>query len=202
MAATTRTSTRRDASSPTRRTSPSCSARSSLTWSGDGQLAELVEEERAAIGLCEEARRGRAVAPVNAPFAWPNSSLSSSVSGMAPQFTAMNGPRGARALPMDVARHELLARAALPGDRAPWMDGARPCQRGSSAAASCGLRPTMPVGRAERGQLMVQLRHFAPQSFALDRLAQHEQHLVGAKWLGDEVVRAARMASTAASSSP
>src|SRR3990172_7310880 len=31
-------------------------------------------------------------APVNAPFSWPNSSASSSVSGMAAQFTATNGP--------------------------------------------------------------------------------------------------------------
>ena len=32
------------------------------------------------------------MAPVKAPFSWPNSSLSSSVSGIAAQFTATNGP--------------------------------------------------------------------------------------------------------------
>ena len=36
-------------------------------------------------------------APVNAPRTWPNSSLSSSSSGIAPQFTATNG-RSARGL--------------------------------------------------------------------------------------------------------
>ena len=38
-----------------------------------------------------------ATAPVNAPFAWPNSSASTSCSGSAAQFTKMNG-RSARAL--------------------------------------------------------------------------------------------------------
>ncbi len=33
----------------------------------------------------------RSAAPVNAPFSWPNSSDSSSVSGSAAQFTATNG---------------------------------------------------------------------------------------------------------------
>ena len=39
-----------------------------------------------------------AVDPVNAPFSCPNSSLSASVSVIAPQFTATNGPpaRGLR----------------------------------------------------------------------------------------------------------
>ena len=34
----------------------------------------------------------RSVAPVNAPFSWPNSSLSSSVSESAAQFRQTNGP--------------------------------------------------------------------------------------------------------------
>ncbi len=39
-----------------------------------------------------------AVEPVNAPFSCPNSSLSASVSAIAPQLTATNGPaaRGPR----------------------------------------------------------------------------------------------------------
>ncbi len=39
-----------------------------------------------------------AIAPVNAPLAWPKSSLSSRFSGMAPQLTATKGPflRGLR----------------------------------------------------------------------------------------------------------
>ena len=33
------------------------------------------------------------IAPVKAPFMWPNSSLSINSSGIAAQFTSMNGPR-------------------------------------------------------------------------------------------------------------
>ena len=54
------------------------------------QLADLVEEQRAAVGGLEQADL-RSRAPVKAPFSWPNSSLSSSVSGIAAQLTATNG---------------------------------------------------------------------------------------------------------------
>ena len=55
---------------------------------GERQLAHLVEEERPALRLLEEAGLRAAAAPVNAPRAWPNSSLSTSSAGSAPQFTA------------------------------------------------------------------------------------------------------------------
>ena len=44
------------------------------------QLADLVEEHGAAVGASRAGRAWSASAPVNAPFSWPNSSLSSSVS--------------------------------------------------------------------------------------------------------------------------
>ena len=59
----------------------------------------------------------RCSAPVNAPFSWPNSSLSSSVSGMAAQLTATNGWSRRGPLVVDGARDQLLARAALAGDQ-------------------------------------------------------------------------------------
>jgi hypothetical protein len=52
------------------------------------QLGDLVEEDRAAVGLLEQARGDRRSAPVKLPRTWPNSSLSSSASGIAPQLTA------------------------------------------------------------------------------------------------------------------
>ena len=61
------------------------------------------------------ARRGPAResrASVNAPRAWPKSSLSRSAAGIAAQLTATNGPR-ARRLVRGRARDELLARAGL-----------------------------------------------------------------------------------------
>ena len=76
---------------------------------------------------CRRSRRGRscrrgvartcrcvaAIAPVNAPRSWPNSSLSSSVSGIAAQFTATNGRSRRAAVLVDRRRDELLAGAAL-----------------------------------------------------------------------------------------
>ena len=58
---------------------------------GRRQLANLVEKERAAIGLLEPA-----LAPAGgagkAPRSWPNSSESISSGATAPQFTRQNGP--------------------------------------------------------------------------------------------------------------
>jgi hypothetical protein len=74
-------------------------------------VADLVEEERAAVGQLELAARS-ATAPVNAPFTWPNSSLSISSSGIAAQLTSTNGPLRA-AQRVDGARDQLLAGAVL-----------------------------------------------------------------------------------------
>ncbi len=54
-------------------------------------LADLVEEQRALVGLLEPALALRC-APVKAPRSWPNSSLSSRVSASAAQCTLTNGP--------------------------------------------------------------------------------------------------------------
>ena len=59
-----------------------------------------------------------ASAPVNDPFSWPNSSLSSRFSGIAPQLMATNGlasesPAGA----MDRPGDQLLPGPALPFDQ-------------------------------------------------------------------------------------
>ena len=48
------------------------------------QLADLVEEQGAAVGLLELARRGSRSRPVKAPFTWPNISLSIRFSGDRP----------------------------------------------------------------------------------------------------------------------
>ena len=61
----------------------------------------------------------------------------------------------------------------------------------ASAAASCGLRPTMPAGARSADKLVVQLGDVALELLALDRLAQHEEHLVRPEGLRDEVVGAA-----------
>ena len=62
------------------------------------------------------------IAPVKAPFTWPNSSLSSSDSGSAPQLTGTNSLLGARPLVVDGGGHQLLARAALALDQDGHVD--------------------------------------------------------------------------------
>ena len=61
------------------------------------QLADLVEEEGAAVGLFDRPRLAL-TAPVNAPRTWPNSSDPIRSRGSAPQSTTTNGPsrRGER----------------------------------------------------------------------------------------------------------
>ena len=71
---------------PTRSNSPLLQHAQQLRLHRRRHVADLVEEERAAVGQLEAAR-ALPIAPVNAPFSWPKSSLSSSVSGSAAQFT-------------------------------------------------------------------------------------------------------------------
>ena len=73
-------------------------------------------------------------APVNAPFSWPNSSLSSSVSGIAAQLTATNGP---------VARGELRRGCARATSSLPV-----PLSPSSSTVASRGAACMHDVHRA------------------------------------------------------
>ena len=84
------------------------------------------------------------VAPVNAPRTWPNSSDSSSVSGIAAQFTLMSGMLALRAAVVDRARDQLLAGAGLAGDEHRALGLARPARRGWITSSIARLRPTMP----------------------------------------------------------
>ena len=60
------------------------------------------------------------MAEVNAPRSWPKSSLSISSEGMAAQLTSTNGA-AERALGVEPAGHQLLARAVLAGDEHPGL---------------------------------------------------------------------------------
>ena len=108
-------------------------------------VADLVEEQRAAVGLLEAAVRPRS-APVKAPFSWPNSSLSSSSRGIAAQLIATNGPsrrlpwscssRATSSLPVPLSPlistvRSVLVRRAIRG-RSPAWRGERPMSGNSS----------------------------------------------------------------------
>ena len=118
----------------------------------------------ASSGSCRRSRRGRScrrrpsrsgracvwIAPVKAPFSWPNSSLSISSSGIAAQFTATNGPPARLRAQVHPARDQLLAGAVLAGDQHPA------------------------VGRRGDLDLLLQLRHHRRLA---DDLALAEQRL-------------------------
>ena len=68
------------------------------------------------VSACSNLPMRVVAAPVNAPFSWPNSSLSSSSAGSAAQLTFTNGRSFRGRSLVDRARHELLADAALAAD--------------------------------------------------------------------------------------
>ena len=89
VAATSRTSTRIVRVLPSRSNSRSCSTRSSLGCSSSGMSPT---SSRNSVPPWASSKRPIrcAIAPVNAPFSWPNSSLSSRPVGMAAQFSLTN----------------------------------------------------------------------------------------------------------------
>ena len=123
---------------------------------------------------CSNLPMRRRSAPVKAPFSWPNSSLSSSVSGMAAQLRARNGALALRAVLVDGPGHQLLAGAALAGDQhrdvlgGDAADGLVDLLHGRAAAddgfARLGRRPA--ASAINHGRL-------AHQPGDLQRLADH-----------------------------
>ena len=95
---------------------PSSRIRRNFAWV-PGAISAI--SSRKIVPSCASSKQPgrRSSAPVKAPFSWPKISLSSSVSGMAAQFTATNGPGRARTSSCRVSRDQLLARAALAGDQ-------------------------------------------------------------------------------------
>ncbi len=98
MAERTRTDTWIGRDAPTRFTSAFSSARRSFDWRSSG-ISPISSRKRVPWSASSKAPFRSRSAPEKAPFSWPKSSLSMSVSGMAAQFTGMNGPlaRGERA---------------------------------------------------------------------------------------------------------
>ena len=91
----------------------------------------------------------RSAAPVNAPFSWPNSSDSSSVSGSAAQLTVMKGlpRRGERSC-------SALATSSLPVPLSPWtstvLETGAICSILTSTSWIAALSPMIPVRSCSR----------------------------------------------------
>ena len=107
-----RTSTLRVSDEPSGRISPSCSTRSSRTCM-PGSVSPISSRKIVPLSAISKRPFLSAWAPVKAPRLWPNSSLSSSVSGSAPQFCATKPLLAARARVVDGARHQVLAGTGL-----------------------------------------------------------------------------------------
>ena len=116
MAAITRTSTLIGWVPPTRKKVRLSSTRSSLTWVASG-ISPISSRKMVPPSASSNRPSRRSAAPVKAPFSWPNSSLSSSVSGSAAQLTAMNGFAPAGREVVERLGDQLLAGAALALDQ-------------------------------------------------------------------------------------
>ena len=147
VAATMRTSTWRVRVPPTRSNSRCLEDAEELGLQAGGDLADFVEEEGAAVGGFEACPFFCATAPVNEPFSWPKSSLSSRVSVRAAQLMATNGLGGARAEAVDGAGDQFLAGAVSPRIRTTVSSGARRATMPSSLWMAM-LSPAMPISAA------------------------------------------------------
>ena len=93
LAANTRTSTLSVRVPPTRSNFFSCKMRRILAWVFR-LMSPISSKKMVPLSATSNLPRFLVVAPVKAPFSWPNSSLSISSSGMAAQFTSMRGLSG------------------------------------------------------------------------------------------------------------
>ena len=155
------------------------------------QLADLVEEQRAAVGLHEQARCGWLRASVNAPRTWPNSSLSSSASGMRRAVDRDERPLAAPAARVERARDQLLAGAALAGDQHRGVGVGDPLDQRRATCASPGSSPSSVVEAPRLGD--ARGAGASPRRASVrccTARAERERERVDLDRLGDEVVGA------------
>ena len=98
------------------------------------ELADLVEEQQAAVAPRAAGPAGRACAPVNAPLTWPNSADIAASPRSVAQLTSTNGPATCAACSLqlvDAPREQRLAGAGRPESA-----GSAP----PSATATCSIR--------------------------------------------------------------
>ena len=134
---------------PMRSTIWSCRKRSSLTCSGCGR-SPISSRNSVPLWALSILPMVCFTAPVKAPRSWPNSSLSSRFSGIAPQLMATNGclargPRSCSAL-----RQRLLAGAAFAQQQHRNVGRWRASRRRGRPSASTGLAVMMLLDRRRR----------------------------------------------------
>ena len=135
------------------RRAPSRSRARGAAWPGAPATSRPPRRAAASRRSASTKRPARAlVAPVNAPFTWPNSSLSSSASGSAAQLTATKGAAGARARRVDGAREGGLpgARLAHEEHRRRGVGHARATSKTSRIAGLAATRLPSPTRSLQR----------------------------------------------------
>ena len=173
---------------PTGSTSPSWMARSSLTWMSSGSSATS-SRNSVPPSASWNLPRCFCVAPVKAPFSWPNRIDSTRFSGMAPQLTATKG-RPARSLSPWMAR----AIISLPTPDSPsisigMLDWAPRRPR----------RSTLAMAGAEA---MRSLKLRAPPTFLLSRFTSSVRALTLSRFWTDTLRRSGLTGLTTKSSAP
>ena len=159
-----------------------------LCLQADRQLADLVEQERAAARLLEQpgfvaGRPGERAAHVTEQLGLEQGL------GDRRAVDADEGFARARAGAMNGARDHFLAGAALTGDEHRRVVLGDPRDERQCPPHGRTLGDETALG-GSRGQLRSEAGHFLPQSLPLLRLAQGEHDLVRAERLGEIVVRA------------
>ena len=122
-----------------------------------------------------------ALASVNAPFTWPNISLSNTLSGSPPALTDDEGSLGAVRPVVDQLREQALARAGLAGDQHARV-GARHLPREASrlpASAREVATRSVPSARAQDRVLVREAPAAVARLGELDLVAQHATAAAG-----------------------
>ncbi|EWS52562.1 hypothetical protein X551_04651 [Methylibium sp. T29] len=162
-AATSRTSTLRTRTSPTRSISRSCSTRSSLPCAGSGRL--LISSRNSVPPWARSKRPGREwSAPVKAPFSTPNSSDSTRSGGIAAQLIDTIGcscrrltecsARAKRSLPTPLSPRNSTVESVTPTRRTRLATALKPAEVPTKSSNSPGtqtLAGALRVGRAFGG---------------------------------------------------
>src|SRR5713226_2262022 len=162
VAVTIRTSTRSERVPPSRSNSPSCRTRRIFGWV-TGERSATSSRNSVPPSASSKRPSLRPAAPVNAPFSWPNSSDSSSVSGRAAQLTAMNGP-------LRRLERSWMARAtsSLPVPLSPWTSTvaelSATCCTSIINRRKAGLVPIMLPCRSRSSRRFCRARFWAMRS--------------------------------------
>ena len=173
---------------PTGSTSPSWMARSSFTCMSSGSSAtssrnSVPPSASWNLPMCA------GVAPVKAPFSWPNRIDSTRFSGIAPQLTATKGLPRAVALALDGAGDHFLAdaRFALDQDRDVGLRAAA----AEAQHVGHGGRRGDEVGEGQRAaHLLVQPLHLLGERIDLEQVLHRDLEALGAHRLHHEIIGA------------